>query len=112
MRAEQEQRDPAAVVVAAASWGGRIGDDEESGWLADALHPEGLAGQAQGAHLAARAGWIVLSGHAPLWAQDDPAVHAPAGEVIWARSCGTRRRRGKSFRPLSAVSAGIRALRA
>jgi hypothetical protein len=54
------------------------GHEEERGWLAHALHPEGLAGQRQGSQLAAGARRPDLHGDAPVLAQDRGAVD-PAG---------------------------------
>ena len=59
------------------------GHEEERRRLADALHPEGLAGQGQGIQLAARAGRPDLPRHAALLAEDRAALDPAAGEGTW-----------------------------
>ena len=53
------------------------GYEEECGRLADALHPEGFAGQGEGSELAACAQRSDLSRHAPLLAEDGGAFCSP-----------------------------------
>jgi hypothetical protein len=55
------------------------GDEEESGRLADPLHPEGFAGQGEGVELAAGTQRPDLPGHAPVLAEDRGALYPTAG---------------------------------
>ena len=55
------------------------GDEEECGWFADALHPEGFAGQGEGSQLAARAQRHRLPRDAPVLAEGHAAVDPAAG---------------------------------
>ena len=65
------------------------GHEEERGRLADALHPEGFAGQGEGSQLAARAERHDLPRHAPVLAEGHAAVD-PAGRRGHLEAAGCR----------------------
>ena len=58
--------------------------EEEPGRLADALHPEGVAGQGQGIQLAARAQRPVYLVMRLYWPKDDAAVDPAARQGTWS----------------------------
>ena len=67
-----------------------LGDEEEQGWIADALHPEGLAGEGEGSQLVACAQRHRLPGDAPVLAEGRAAFDPSAGRRLVEASGGRR----------------------